>query len=220
MTARKKTDETPAAPAAKKSRTKQADPAAAKDDVTAAQDTAVEPVEAVVADEGDAMTAPADPGPAEPEPQIDEALRISQMVAFHLGEQRYALPIGSVQEIQQIVAVSEAPATSHAVIGMVNLRGHVIPAIDLRSLIGMPKQEYRLDTPMIICRADDHLVALVVDDVEDVLDLQAGSLTPPPKLHSLSEKMIGVVHLDTDLVFLLSVERLVAPLGLAATGGW
>lgn len=145
---------------------------------------------------------------------------IQQMVAFHLGGQRYALPIRSVQEIQQIVALSEAHGGASAVIGMVNLRGHVIPAIDMRLLLGLAKQEYRLDTPMIICRVAGGFVALVVDDVEDVIDLPEGCLTPPPKLHALADRMVGVCHLDTDLVFLLSVEKLVRPLGLDVGSGW
>lgn len=178
-----------------------------------------EPLE-VVADE----QAPACEMPAE-EASFDEDAPsavsiVQQMVAFHLGGQRYALPIRGVQEIQQIVALSEAHGGSSAVIGMVNLRGSVIPAIDMRILLGLEKQEYRLDTPMIICRIEDGFVALVVDDVEDVIDVPDGSLSAPPKLHALSDRMIGVCHLDTDLVFLLSVEKLVAPLGLDTVGGW
>ncbi len=146
--------------------------------------------------------------------------QIQQMVAFHLGGQRYALPIAGVQEIQQIVALSEAHGGSSAVIGMVNLRGNVIPAIDIRLLLGLEKLEYRLDTPMIICRVADSFVALVVDDVDDVLDVPSGCLASPPKLHALADRMIGVCHLDTELVFLLSVEKLIAPLGLDTGMGW
>ncbi|MDP2234144.1 MAG: chemotaxis protein CheW [Actinomycetota bacterium] len=147
-------------------------------------------------------------------------IAIEQMVAFHLGGQRYALPIGSVQEIQQIVALSEAHGGSDAVIGMINLRGSVIPAIDMRALLGLPHLEYRLDTPMIICRLGTGFVALVVDEVEDVLDVPVGGLSAPPKLHALGDRMIGVCHLDTELVFLLSIEKLIAPLGLDAASGW
>jgi len=103
---------------------------------------------------------------------------------------------------------------------MVNLRGSVIPAIDLRVLLGLEKLEYRLDTPMIICRVGGGFAALVVDEVEDVIDVPDGCLSPPPKLHSLADRMIGVCHLDTELVFLLSVDKLVAPLGLDSGNGW
>jgi len=62
---------------------------------------------------------------------------------------------------------------------MVNLRGHVIPAVDLRQIVGMPTQDYTLETPMIICRVRGQLIALVVDQVEDVIELPAGCLQGP-----------------------------------------
>lgn len=178
------------------------------------------PLDAIVTPDVAAEESAVDAGFASDDDAPVAVAIIQQMVAFHLGGQRYALPIRSVQEIQQIVALSEAHGGMSAVIGMVNLRGHVIPAIDMRVLLGLAKQEYRLDTPMIICRVAGGFVALVVDEVEDVIDVPEGCLTPPPKLHALADRMIGVCHLDTDLVFLLSVEKLVGPLGLDVGGGW
>lgn len=144
---------------------------------------------------------------------------VDQMIAFHLSGQRYGLPIESVQEIQQIVTFSQQSGIG-AVVGMVNLRGEVIPAIDMRSLLGIEHLEYNVNTPMIICRSHQGLVALVVDDVEDVITLPEDCVAVPPKLHSLADRMIGVCRLGTDLVYLLDVERLVAPLGLSSGGGW
>lgn len=145
----------------------------------------------------------------ESEAELAETVSIERVVTFHLGGQRYGLPIESVQEIQQIVAFSDVPGGHGSLVGMVNLRGAVIPAIDMRSLIGLPREEYHLDTPMIICRVGDDLVALVVEEVEDVIVLPTGRIMAPPKLHALSDRMIGVCHLDDGLVFLLDVERIV-----------
>jgi purine-binding chemotaxis protein CheW len=104
------------------------------------------------------------------------------------------------------------------VVGMVNLRGDVIPAIDMRALVGLPHQDYHVNTPMIICRTPDGLVALIVDEVEDVVTLPLDSLAPPPKLHSLADRMVGVCRLGSELIYLLSVDKLVAPLGLVGGG--
>lgn len=147
------------------------------------------------------------------------AVVVDQMIAFHLAGQRYGLPIDSVQEIQQIVSFSQQNG-SGAVVGMVNLRGEVIPAIDMRALLGLEHLDYNVNTPMIICRSAQGLVALVVDEVEDVITLPVDCVAVPPKLHNLADRMIGVCRLGTDLVYLLDVERLVAPLGLATGGGW
>jgi purine-binding chemotaxis protein CheW len=147
---------------------------------------------------------------------VGECLLLEQVVVFYLGGQRYALPIERVQEIQQIVEFSEVPGGGTGVVGMVNLRGHVIPAIDLRQLVGLERQEYTLETPMVICRMDGRLVALVVDEVEDVLGLPAGCVQDAPAAHALSSRMVGVARLDDGLVYVLDLDRLMSQLG----GAW
>ncbi len=99
---------------------------------------------------------------------------IERAVAFFLGGQRYALPLERVNEIQQIVAFSETPEGSSSVVGMVNLRGSVIPAVDMRILVGLDRQDYTLETPMIITETHGQTVALIVDEVQDVLELPPG----------------------------------------------
>ena len=141
---------------------------------------------------------------------------IGRIVAFHLGGQRYGLPIERINEIQQIVAFSDVPAGGSSVVGMVNLRGTVIPAIDLRLLIGLEPRVYTLETPMIITRTFGQTVALIVDDVQDVLEMPEGCLQTAPPMHALSSKMIGVCRMDDGLIYLLDVDRL---LGADMLGG-
>lgn len=143
---------------------------------------------------------------------------IDQAVVFYLDGQRYGIPLGSVQEIQQIVAFSDVPSRTLGVVGMVNMRGHVIPAVDMRQLVGLQRMEYTLETPMIICRMRGQLVALIVDEVQDVLDLPEGCLQAAPPMHDLSSKMVGVARMADGLVYVLDVELLLA--GLLSSGGW
>ena len=153
-------------------------------------------------------------------PVVEDAavvhIPFDRIVAFHLGGQRYAVPIDAVQEIQQIVAFSEVPASGGAVVGMVNLRGTVIPALDARTLIGLEPEEFHVDTPMIICRTRGQLVALIVDRVEDVLSVPPDCLQAPPSMHDLASRLIGVCHLDDDLVYVFDIESLVAPVDVEA----
>ena len=142
---------------------------------------------------------------------------VERVVAFFLGGQRYALPIERVREIQQIVAFSEVPAGGAGVVGMVNLRGHVIPAVDLRRLVGLEPRPYTLETPMIIAEVHGETVALVVDEVQDVFELPEDCLQDAPALHQLSSKMIGVARLDDGLVYILDVDRL---MGSSFGGGY
>lgn len=143
---------------------------------------------------------------------------IDKMVVFLLADQRYSIAITSVQEIQQIVAFSDVPSTGQGLVGMVNLRGNVIPALDIRLLLGMPPLQYHLDTPMVICNSHDQLVALIVDEVEDVVALPEGCLAAPPKMHGLADRMIGVCRMENHLVYLLDVDRLLAPASIVGGG--
>ncbi len=140
----------------------------------------------------------------------EACVMIERAVAFFLGGQRYALPLERVNEIQQIVAFSETPEGSSSVVGMVNLRGSVIPAVDMRILVGLDRQEYTLETPMIITETHGQTVALIVDEVQDVLELPPGCLQDAPPLHALSSKMIGVCRMPDGLMNLLDIDLLLA----------
>lgn len=149
--------------------------------------------------------------------EVDDGLYVGQVIAFFLGGQRYALPIERVQEIQQIVAFSDVLSDSAGVVGMVNLRGEVIPAVDLRRVVGLPTLEYTLETPMIICRVGDNLVAVVVDEVQDVLDVPAGCVQSAPPVDAMASKMIGVARMSDGLVYMLDLDVV---LGATLAGGW
>lgn len=167
-----------------------------------------------------------DPAPVVDEPQADTfeeaapptGATISQVVVFRLAEQLYALPIESVQEIQQIVEFTPVPDGSAALVGMIDLRGGVVPAIDLRALLGMPRREYALDTPMIFFRTHGRLVTLLVDEVEDVVHLPEDCMQPPSNLYALADRMIGICKLDTGLVVVLDPEKIVPDSTLAPGG--
>lgn len=133
---------------------------------------------------------------------------IGRIVAFFLAGQRYALPIERVREIQQIVAFSEVPSGGTGVVGMVNLRGQVIPAVDMRRLVGLDVREYTLETPMIIAEVEGRPVAVIVDEVQDVFELPPDCLQSAPAMHQLSSKMIGVARLDDGLVYILDIDGL------------
>ncbi|MDR3687435.1 MAG: chemotaxis protein CheW [Coriobacteriia bacterium] len=134
---------------------------------------------------------------------------VERVLAFFLGTQRYALPIERVREIQQIVAFSEVPSMGSGVVGMVNLRGSVVPAVDMRRLVGLEPLECTLETPMIIADVHGETLALLVDEVQDVFELPPGCLQESPALHALSASLIGVARVGDGLVYVLDLDRLV-----------
>lgn len=147
----------------------------------------------------------------------------AQAVTFLLAGQLYGLPIEVVQEIQQIAEFTPVPDEAQALVGLIDLRGTVVPVLDLRALIGLESRPFTLETPMIFCHVRDHIVCLIVDGVEDVVDLPVGCLQPASGLYSLAERMHGMCRLPQGLVLLLDIERLVPDSALAAadasTGG-
>jgi purine-binding chemotaxis protein CheW len=141
---------------------------------------------------------------------------VTRVLAFYLGIQRYALPIERVREIQQIVAFSEVPSAGSGVVGMVNLRGNVVPAVDMRRLVGLEPAKYTLETPMIITEVRNETLALLVDEVQDVFELVPGCLQASSALHALSASTIGVARMDDGLVYVLDIDELV---GTGVFGG-
>ena len=141
-----------------------------------------------------------------------------RIVVFTLGGQKYGLPVELVQEIQQLVAYTEVPDPMPALVGIVNLRGLVVPLVDLRTLLGMEPHPYGLDTPMIICRSHGSLTAVAVDEVEDVVQMPPGCVQPPSRLQAAADRMLGVCRMDPDLIFLLDLDAVV-PQTAAVAGG-
>jgi len=154
----------------------------------------------------------------------DAAATVGQVVVFLMDGQQYALPIEAVQEIQQVVDYTPVPGSVPALLGMIDLRGTVVPLIDLRLLLGLNAAPLHLDTPLIFGLAGGLLVAYVVDGVEDVADLSGQSLQAPSALHALSNRLTGVGRLGDGLLFVLDHHRLIpvdtlTSLGRIAEGG-
>jgi purine-binding chemotaxis protein CheW len=92
---------------------------------------------------------------------------------------------------------------------MIDLRGRVLPAIDLRVLLGLDESDFDLQTPMIVARTGEHLVALVVDEVDDVVDVADGCVQDPSGMYEIADRLLGVCRLGDGLVFILDVEALI-----------
>ncbi|MDY0087324.1 MAG: chemotaxis protein CheW [Coriobacteriia bacterium] len=141
------------------------------------------------------------------------AIEISTVVTFHADAQVYALPVDRVREIQQIVAFAEVPDAGDGICGMIDVRGEIVPVVDGRTLLGLPPAAYTVDTPMIVMLGPEGPVALVVDEVDAILDLSVDLAEPAPTLHPLASKILGVHHQEGRLVSVLDVDALLADVG-------
>lgn len=154
--------------------------------------------------------------PVEEEAEERASGPLLQAVTFLLDGQLYGLPIEVVQEIQQLAEFTPVPEADRALLGLVDLRGTVVPALDLRTLVGLEAHPFTLETPMIFCHIRGHVVCLIVDAVEDVVDLPTVGIQSASGMYALADKMMGMCRLAQGLVLLLDIDRLVPEAALAA----
>lgn len=102
-------------------------------------------------------------------------------LTFNLGDEEYGLEILKVREIIGLMEITAVPQMPHYVKGVINLRGKVIPVVDLRLKFGMEQAEYDEATCIIVVDVGT-MVGIIVDTVQEVLDVEGGQIDPPPPL--------------------------------------
>jgi purine-binding chemotaxis protein CheW len=135
----------------------------------------------------------------------------SQFLTFRLEEEEYGLEILRVQEIKGYSRITPMPNTPPEVKGVMNLRGTVVPIIDLRTRFGLRASEYTRFTVIIVVTVGSKVVGLVVDAVSDVLNVSAREMVRAPDLGTGVDTsfMTGLARTGERLVTLLNVDRLV-----------
>ena len=134
-----------------------------------------------------------------------------QYLTFALAKEDYGIEILKVQEIRGRTAITAIPHTPAHVRGVMNLRGTVVPVIDLRLRFGLPTTEYDRFSVIVVVKVAARVVGLVVDSVSDVLDVYPKDVEPPPELGAkeATSFMTGMARAGERLVVLLDIDRLV-----------
>jgi len=135
---------------------------------------------------------------------------VLQVVSFQLGDEVFAIDILGVQEIIRMLDITHVPNAPHYVEGVVNLRGKVIPIINLRVRFGLSGTEPTKDTRIVVVEVSHVILGFIVDSVEEVLRLSEECIeTPPPTGRGGGEECHkGVGRVNGSLVLLLDLERL------------
>ena len=139
-----------------------------------------------------------------------------QLVSFFLGTEEYALDILDVQEILRTRQATRVPGSPAFLQGVVNLRGRIVPVVDLRLRLGMPRAEQTEETRVIVVDPGEGAVGLCVDRMSEVLGIGASSVRPAPaELDAAAgrEYVRGVAKLGDRLLILLDLDRLLAEHG-------
>ena len=144
--------------------------------------------------------------------EVAEAVRSAQggkYLTFFLGEEEYGVEILTVREIISVLEITALPTMPDYVKGVINLRGSVIPVIDLREKFGMPHKEYDDETCTIVVNLNDYYIGIIVDRVSEVMDINGEEIDPPPKFGTSvhTEFMTGIGKTKERVVVLLDIEK-------------
>lgn len=126
---------------------------------------------------------------------------------FGLDDQRYALPLEVVQRVIRAVEITPLPKAPEIVLGVINLRGHVVPVMNLRRRFRLPERDLRLSDHLIIAHTSRRVVALAADGVTGVMECPAEALTPAENVLPRLEYVTGVVTLADGLVLIHDLDR-------------
>lgn len=135
-----------------------------------------------------------------------------QLVTFSIGDEEFGVDILKVQEIIRTMEITKVPKAPDFVEGVINLRGNVIPIIDLRKRFGLETREHDKHTRIIVIEINKTIVGFIVDSVSEVLRIPSDTVEPPPPVVAgiESDYISGVGKLEDRLLILLDLDRLLS----------
>jgi len=141
------------------------------------------------------------------EKMVEEQLET--WVTFALAGEYFGLPVTHVQEILRVQNITRVPHAPHPVRGVTNMRGKVLPVIDLRVRLGLEEKEIDEHGRILVVSSKGRYMGLLVDSVQQVLRLARSKIQAPPPdvMTHQSDYILGVYHLEQNLVILLVVDR-------------
>ena len=145
------------------------------------------------------------------ETKMNNIEELLQLVSFKIDNEEFGIDIFKVREINRMMQVTKVPNAPHYIEGVVNLRGNIIPVVDIRSRLNLTKKEHDKNTRIIVVELDKSTVGFVVDEVREVLRIPASITEPPPNfvggINSDFIKSVG--KLNDRILILLDLEKVI-----------
>jgi len=145
--------------------------------------------------------------------------KTQQLVAFKLSDEEYGVEITQVQEIVRMSEITRIPGMPDFIEGVMNLRGKIIPVIDLRKRFLLPGKAVDDKSRIVVVNVSGQIIGLIVDSVSEVINLSEGQITPIPSTIAAidAEYLDGVVNiLEKRMVILLNLEKLLSDIAKIA----
>jgi purine-binding chemotaxis protein CheW len=143
----------------------------------------------------------------------NQAMDATQYLTVNLADEEYGVDILAVREIRGWTPVTRIPQAPSYVLGVLNLRGAIVPVLDLRLRFGLSREEYSGTTVTVIITVAGRLFGIVVDAVSDVLDVEQNNVRPVPDMGTAvdTEYLKGLTSIGERMVLLLDADRLLQP---------
>lgn len=144
---------------------------------------------------------------------VTSIIETTQFLTFKLGNEVFALDIAKVREVLDFTTVTKVPRTPEFMRGVINLRGSVVPVVDLRLKFGMTRTENSVNTCIIITEVtvdnDTTILGALADSVQEVLDLEPGSIAAAPKIGTKlkTEFIKGMGKRDDRFIIILDIDK-------------
>jgi purine-binding chemotaxis protein CheW len=140
----------------------------------------------------------------------EEDVKENKFLTFCLGQEVYGIGIEYVMEIIRVIRITPMPEMYDFLKGVVNLRGKVIPVMDVRLRFGLQERAYDDRTCIVVVKIQDLEIGLIVDTVAEVLEIPEGQIEPPPKMHMKSQQkyIMGIGKTGDEVKILLDLSKL------------
>ena len=138
--------------------------------------------------------------------------RMLELLAFCVADETYALDIDAIQEIIKVPTITELPRVGPETLGVISLRGTIVPLLDLRRVLGLECRELSREVRILVLRPEDDPVGLLVDRVTSVVRIERDSVQPAPVSiqREGSDRLFGVGRVDGHLLIILDAEAVLA----------
>jgi purine-binding chemotaxis protein CheW len=155
---------------------------------------------------------------------VEEAMQVQEVevLSFKLGQEEYGINILKVQEIRGYDAVTRIANVQDFIKGVVNLRGIIVPIVDMRIKFNLGTPTYDQFTVVIIINVGSKVVGMVVDSVSDVISLKPEQIRPAPEMGTAlnAEYLTGLGTIDERMLILVDIDKLMSSSDMALNGSF
>lgn len=143
---------------------------------------------------------------------INESTDIDQFVTFMVADATYGIEVIKIKEVLYLTKITEVPNTIPSMKGVIDLRGSVVPVIDIRIKFSFQERDFDEDTVILICEYNSSYIGLIVDSVSDVIDMALQNLQDLPEFSRAndinSDYVKGISRFDDNMIIILDVDKI------------